>query len=238
VDGWNTQGLEEIVVGKRRLRAKRRRGAGRGRVLAIVLIIVALLGLAGGGYYWFTRPRGLSALPNPAVVAPGGFRTNIDAKDTITVGLEIRNIADVPVTVISARITPPRGLTQVALVVVPPGTDNQNFTLGGTLPASQPVELGTKAGNRNAIVEARFTVACRSVPAQDEPVGEEIFVTIQVGSETRVEELTPPALGDVPWLTATAQRLCHDPVPTASADPPLPPLPPLPAVSTSPSPAH
>ncbi len=41
-----------------------------------------------------------------------------------------------------------------------------------------------------------------------------------------MEELTPPVIGDVPWLTASAHRICDDPTvdrgaraagPTASA---------------------
>jgi len=48
-----------------------------------------------GGYYLF-RPTGLAALPEQSVGGAGGFRASIGAKNTITVGLEIRNAADVP----------------------------------------------------------------------------------------------------------------------------------------------
>jgi hypothetical protein len=233
VDGWNAEGLDEIIVGKRRLRAKRRRNDGRGRSWATGTIIVALVGLIAGGYYWFTRPTGLAAIPYPAVVAPGGYRALVGDKNTITVGLEVRNVADAPVTLLSARITPPSGLTQVDLSIMSPGPDNEGFALDGDLATSGPVELGTGATDRNAVIVARFRVSCHGLPASDAPTGEEIFVTIQVGSDQRVEELTPPAVGDVQWLTATALRLCQDPVSTGSAPPPLPPLP-APTAGSSP----
>jgi hypothetical protein len=191
-------------------------------VTGVVVVIVA--GLAVGGYYLF-RPSGLAALPDQAVVAPGGFRASIGAHNTINVGLEIRNAADVNLTIVSAKIVPPAGLTSVNLAVVPTGDGNKGFTLDGDLPPAAPVELGTDATNRNGIIAARFTVDCKGLLATPGPTGEQILVTVRVGTEERVEELTPPVVGDVPWLTATATRVCHDPVPTGTAGPPLPPLP-------------
>jgi hypothetical protein len=46
-----------------------------------------------------------------------------------------------------------------------------------------------------------------------------------VAGTEREEELTPPVVGDVQWLAASAQRVCTDPVPTGTqgGDQPLPP---------------
>ena len=107
-------------------------------VLGVVVVVVA--GLAVGGYLLF-RPSGLAALPEQAIVAPGGFRASIGANNTITVGLEIRNAADVPLTVVAARIVTPAFLTKVKLTVVPTGDGNKGFTLEGDLPPANPVEL-------------------------------------------------------------------------------------------------
>jgi hypothetical protein len=221
------------MVGKRRLRPKRRRTHGRSYTATVTIsVILALTGLAAGGYYWLHRPRGLAALPNPAVVAPGGFRTAIGAEKTITVGLEVRSVADVPLTLVDAKITPPAGLTQLSISIIPPGSENEGFTLDGPLPASTPVPLGIGSTDRNAVLAARFSVNCAAMAPPDSPTGEEIFVTIQVGQARRVEELTPPVVDDTPWLTATARQLCLNPLPTGSAEPPLPPLP---ATTTAPA---
>jgi hypothetical protein len=158
-------------------------------------------------------------------VAPGGFRASIGANKTITVGLEIRNAADVALTVVAARIVAPAGLTSVKLTVVPVGDENKGFALEGDLPPATPVDLGTEPTNRNGIIAARFTVDCAGLLAAGASTGEQIFVTVQVGKEQREEELTPPVVGDTPWLTATAKRVCLDPISTATAAPPLPPLP-------------
>ncbi len=226
VAGWETEESEEIVVGKRRMRFGRRRSQ-QGPLTTIITIIVAVvvMGLAVGAYLWLTRPTGLAALPNPAVVPPGGFRASIGADNTITVGLEVRNTADVPITLIEARIVAPAGLTSVQLSIIPTGEGNEGFALDGDLPPAAPVVLGTTATDRNAIIAARFTVDCAGLLAAGGDTSEQIFVTVKVGDEQRVEELTPPAVGDLPWLTATGQRACLDPVTTASPEPPLPPLP-------------
>jgi hypothetical protein len=219
--GWNTDGQDEVVVGKRRMRARRR------PVLWTVTVVVVLILAAGayGAYRWLNRPTGLAATPSPAVVAPGGFRASIGDNNTITVGLEVRSVANAPLTLVAARIVPPSGLTGQEVTIVPPGEGNVGFTLEGPLPASQPVTLGTAGADRNAVVAARFTVDCTALPAPEDPTGEQIFVTIRIGDEHRDEELTPPVVDDVPWLTATALRVCRDPLPTASPEPPLPPLP-------------
>ena len=206
------------------MRVGRRRSHIRGlRWIVTGVVVVVVAGLAIGGYYMF-RPSGLAALPDQAIVAPGGFRASIGANNTITVGLEIRNAAEMPLTILSARIVPPAGMKSVKLTVVPTGDGNKGFTLDGDLPAATPVELGTDAANRNGIIAARFTVDCASVVAGVAGTLEQIFVTVQVGEEQRVEELTPPVVGDIAWLTATANRVCLDPIPTGSAEPPLPPL--------------
>lgn len=206
------------------MRTGRRRSRIRGlRWIVTAVIVVVVGGLTYGGYLMF-RPTGLAALPERAVVAPGGFRASIGANNSITVGLEIRNAADVPVTIVGAKIVAPTGLTSVGITVVPSGDGNKGFTLDGELPPHTPVELGTDAANRNGIIAARFTVDCAGLSATQGPTGEEIVVTIQVGNEQRTEDLTPPVVGTVPWLTATANRLCLDPVPTGPAPTPLPPL--------------
>jgi hypothetical protein len=221
--GWNVDDQDEVVVGKRRMRAKRRRPSRRA-VVWIVVVVLVLGGAAFGAYRWFNRPTGLAATPVPAVVAPGGFRASIGAANTITVGLEVRNITDVPLTLIDARVVPPPGLTELEVTIAPPGEGNVGFTLDGPLPAIEPVRLGTDGADRNAVVAARFSVRCDALPTPDAPTGEQIFVTIRIGDERRDEELTPPVVDDVPWLTATALRVCSDPVPTESPEPPLPPL--------------
>jgi hypothetical protein len=195
----------------------------RTAIIAAVALVVA--GAAVGGYFWFIRPTGLAALPNPAVVAPGGFRASIGADNTITVGLEVRNTTDVPLTLTEARVVPPAGLKLVKLAVIPTGPDNSGFALEGDLPAGTSVNLGTQTADRNAIIAARFTVDCAKIPTDRTFTGEQIFVTIQVGQEQRTEELTPPVVGETPWLIATARRVCLDPVPTGTAEPPLPALP-------------
>jgi len=193
--------------------------------LGAIAVVVALLGLAAGGYYWFTRPSGLAAIPNPAVIAPGGFRASVGDDRTITIGLEIRNTANLPLTVVGAQITPPPGLTRAAMSIIPTGPENEGFTLEGELPALTPVQLGTEPIDRNAILAARFKVDCARLAAADDAFHEQIFVTIQIGDEQRVEELTPPVVGDLPWLMATAQGACTDPLPTGTPEPPLPTLP-------------
>jgi hypothetical protein len=224
--GWNIDDQEEVVVGKRRKRAKRRRVVRRPVLWTIILVVVLVLGgTAYGAYRWFNRPTGLAATPNPAVVAPGGFRASIGDNNTITVGLEVRSVADTPLTLVDARVVPPPGLTALEVTIAPPGEGNVGFALDGPLPAIEPVRLGTDGADRNAVLAARFSVQCDALPAPDGPTGEQIFVTIRLGDERREEELTPPVVDDVPWLTASAQRVCQDPVPTTSPEPPLPPLP-------------
>jgi hypothetical protein len=206
------------------MRTGRRRSRMRGlRWIVTGVIVVVVGGLAYGGYLAF-RPSGLAALPDRAVLAPGGFRASIGANNSITVGLEIRNAADVPITIVGARIVAPAGLTSVDTTVVPSGDGNKGFTLDGALPPHTPVQLGTDAADRNGIIAARFTVDCKGLTATQGPTGEQIVVTIRVGNEQREEELTPPVVGTAPWLTATANRLCLDPVPTGPAPTPLPPL--------------
>jgi hypothetical protein len=226
VDVWSPEETGEIVVGRRRMRGGRRRYHVPGhRPLIIAAIALVVAGALVGGYFWFIRPKGMAALPNPAVVAPGGFRASIGDANTITVGLEVRNVTDTPLTLVEARVVPPAGLTLVKLSVAPTGPENEGFALEGDLPASTSVNLGTAVADRNAIIAARFTVNCAELPKADAFSGEQIFVTIQLGQEKRTEELTPPVVGDMPWLTATARRVCLDPVPTGSAEPPLPVLP-------------
>jgi hypothetical protein len=226
VDGWKSDEHDDIIVGRRRMRAGRRRTpTSRLRWPIIGIVVLLVLGGAVYGVLWLRKPRGLAALPNPTVATPGGFRASIGSGNTITVGLQVRNVANVPITLTQARIVAPTGLSGVAITLVPTGEDNQGFALDGTLPVSAPVRLGTDVADRNAIIVARFVVDCGAVPANGVPGGEQIFVTVEVDQQQREEELTPPAVGTVPWLTATARRMCTDPLPTTSAKPQLPPLP-------------
>jgi hypothetical protein len=226
VDGWSSDDTETIAVGDRRMRVRRRRGRVGGIRPIIIVGVVALLAAAGVGYYfWSNQPTGLAALRGPAIVAAGGFQASVGANQTITVGLEIRNVTDVQVTVVAARIVAPTGLTTLALTIVPPGEQNKNFGLSGDLPPAAPVELGTNGIDRNAIVAARFRVDCAALPASNAPTGEQIFVTVRVGAEQREEELTSPVVGTTPWLTATARSACVQPSASGSIPTPLPPLP-------------
>jgi hypothetical protein len=237
VDGWREEETNEqdgMVVGRRRMRIGRRRfPASRLRWAAIAIVAVLVAGAGVVGVVWLNRPTGLAALPNPTVVTPGGFRASIGANDTITVGLEVRNVADVAITVVEARILAPAGLTSIALTVVPTGPDNIGFALEGDLPPTSAVQLGVATADRNAIIAARFKVDCSRLLTTGGATGEQIFVTIKVGDASRTEELTPPVVDGVPWLTATAHRACVNPVPTSSAQPPLPPLPDQSVRSTS-----
>jgi len=226
VDGWSSDEQDDVIVSRRRMRTGKRRtpvSRLRGPIIAIVVLLV--LAGAAYGFLWLRKPKGLAALPNPAIATPGGFLAYIGSGNTITVGLQVRNVANVPVTLAQARIVPPSGLAKVIVTQVPTGEDNSGFALAGTLPASAPVRLGTGVSDRNAIILARFTVNCSQLPASGVPGGEQIFVTVQVDQQQREEELTPPAVGTVPWLTATARRLCTDPLPATSGQPQLPPLP-------------
>jgi hypothetical protein len=223
--GWNTDDQDEVVVGKRRRRTDRPRLL-RPRGLAIVIVVALVVAGAGYAVYrWSTRPTGLAAAPNPAVVAPGGFRSSIGENNVITVGLEVRSVAEEPLTLVAARVVPPAGLTALEVTLAPPGDGNVGFALEGPLPAIENVTLGTNGADRNAVLAARFSVDCDALPAPDAPTGEQIFVTVRIREEQRDEELTPPVVDDVPWLTATALRACRDPLPTISPEPPLPPLP-------------
>jgi hypothetical protein len=186
---------------------------------------VVLGGVGYGFYRYGQRPTGLAALPNPAVIAPGGFRSSVGTDSTITVGLEIRNTTDVDVSVISARILTPAGLSSVEVALIAPGEGNRGFALDGPLPSTGTVTLGTEATKRNGILAARFKVDCAALPRTGAPTGEQIFVTVKLGGEQREEELTSPVVNGSPWLTATARRACVDPTATVPAPSPLAPLP-------------
>jgi len=215
-----------MVVGRRRSRTGKRRVHVRGlRSVVTGVVIVVLAGAGVATYYAFFKPTGLAALPDPAIVAPGGFRASIGANNVITVGLEVRSAADVPLTLLSAKVVAPAGLTSTALAIIPAGDGNAGFALEGDLPTTTRVDLGTDANTRNAVIAARFKVDCNAFLATGAPNGEQIFVTIQVGQEQRTEELTPPVVGDTPWLTSTARTVCTSALPTNSPGQPLPPLP-------------
>ena len=194
-----------------------------------VLAIVVLFVVGGVIFYLKTRPTGLAALPPQAIDAPGGFNATVGTDNTVTIGLEVRNETSVPVTLVSARIVAPAGLTNTALTIMPTGNNNQGFALGGQLPKMQPIQLGTSASTTDAIVAARYTVNCKQLLANPASVDEAIFVTIEVDGEQREEEITPPVVGTVQWLTAAAQRVCLDPVPTGGST--IQPLPPQPGSS-------
>jgi hypothetical protein len=223
VSGWDD--TETILVGDRRMRVRRRRARRRGVNGWLVFAVVVVLAAVGTGVFLFLRrPQGLAAINGPAVVAPGGYQAKIGANKTITVALEIRNVTDRAVTVLSARIVPPSGLTQVALSVFSPGNQNQNLNLDGDLPTSAPVTLGTNGVDRNGIVAARFQVVCNALPPTTGVTGERIFVTVQVDSDQAEEELTSPVSNGVPWLTATARGACVQPTGPVTVPSQLPPL--------------
>jgi hypothetical protein len=184
--------------------------------------VVVVVGLGVGAVLWFNRPTGLAALPPQAIDSPGGFRSTINSADTFTVGINLQNTADEQVTLVSARIIAPVGLTNTDLSVLPVGPENAGFTLNGDLTPGGSVRLGP---GEDAVVAARYKVDCQQLLASAQPTDEQIFVTIQVGTEQREEEITVPVVGDIPWLTATGTRTCIDPVPTGSAEPPDPPDP-------------
>lgn len=224
MSGWDD--TETILVGDRRMRVRRRRPPRR-RVnpWAVVAILVVLVAAGAGTLLYVNRPQGLQTVEGPAIVAPGAFQAKVGADSTITVALEIRNATDMDITVLSARVIPPAGLTQTALSVLPPGDQNRNLNLDGELPPSSPVTLGTDGLDRNAIVAARFRVDCEEQPPTTGATGEQIFVTVRLGADQREERLTPPVLNGTPWLAATARSACVQPTVTGELPTPLPPLP-------------
>ena len=198
------------------------------RLVWVLAVVVLLAAGVGAATLWWRRPAASAPTQQEDVIEPGGYRAAIQPRNVITLGLQVQSIANEPVTLVQARITAPRGLTKMALTIVPVGQDNQGFALEGDLPASTPVRLGTDDATRSAIVAARFKVDCNALLATDSTAAdddEQIFVTVQVGQAEHEEELTPPAVGDLPWLTAAAQRACLDPVPTGKPESPLPALP-------------
>jgi hypothetical protein len=223
VDGWDTSDIEEIRVGARRMRVGRRRARKGPNPLTVTLVVLVLLAAAaGGGYLLFFRD-GNKGIPDPAVVATGARKADLGPNNTVTIGLEVRNATNLPVTLLQARIVAPAGLTSTALTIMQPGTDNAGFDLTGDLPPSMPVELGTNDNNRSAIVAARFTVDCAGLLAPGAS-GEQIFVTIQVAGQQREEEIAPPVVGNRPWLEASARQLCGAPLETTTSEKPLPAL--------------
>jgi hypothetical protein len=219
VDPWAPD-ESTVIRSKRRGRPKRRRVERRVWVWALRIgAAVVAIGLVVGAVWWFNRPTGLAALPAQAMDSPG-FRSTINTPDTFTVGLNVRNTASDRVTLVGARILAPVGLTGTAQSILPAGPENAGFALTGELQPGGPVALDP---GQDAVIAARYKVDCQLLLASAEPTDEQIFVTIQVGTEEREEEIVVPVVGDVPWLTATATRTCIDPVPTGSAEPPDPP---------------
>jgi len=218
--------IEEILVGDRRMRVRRRRPP-RLRVNPwIVVAVVVVLVVAGIGVYLFReRPTGLQAVAGPVVVAPGGYQAKVEPDSTITVALEIRNVSDERVTVVGARVVPPAGLRPLGVSVLSPGEHNRNLTLTGDLPPSSPVTLGTTGVERNAAVVARFRVECADVSATATTSGEQVFVTVRLGNDQREEQLTPPVVDGFPWLAAMARNACAGSSPGDEPPTPLPPLP-------------
>ena len=208
------------------MRVNRRRARRRRVNPWIVPAAVAVLAAAGvGGYLWQHRPQGLDAVAGSAIVASGAYQSKVGDAGSITVAVEIRNVADEPVTVVGARVVPPSGLPRTGLTVLRPDPRNSNLNLADDLPALAPITLGTNGVDRNGMVVARFSVACDDLPPATGATGEQMFVTVRLGADEREEELTPPVHGGTPLLTATARSACNQPTATGTAEPPLPPLP-------------
>lgn len=218
---WDAE--DDIMVGKRRRRAKRRMDERRPVAwIGGTVAVVAAIALGVVAYVYFNRPSGLAALPDPAVAA-GTYRTRISEDNrSMTVGLEIRNTTEESLTVVAARIVAPRGVKAEALSIVPPGPENEGFQLLDELPAAAAVTLEQ---NQSAVLTARYTIDCKALPKASEPQDEQVHVTIRIGEDQREDELIPPAIGELPWLTETALRACNDPVSTASPGPPNEPQP-------------
>jgi hypothetical protein len=217
--------IESIVVGDdHRMRVRRRLvPARRIRPLAVIAAVVVTAGAAVGVYLFQSRPEGFAAVDGAAVVSAGAYQSKI-AGDTITVAMEIRNVTDETVTVVSARIVAPTGLTQLAIALLAPGERNRNLNLDAELPALTPVTLGTAGVDRNGFVAARFQVDCAGLPPTTGVTGERVFVTVRLGDDQREEELTPPVLGGTPWLTATGRNACQQPGTPTAIPTPLPTL--------------
>jgi len=116
------------------------------------------------------------------------------------VGLEIRNAAT-PVTIVAAKIVP-RPSDSTAITVVPTGEEDKGFTLDVTSPRLAR-STRHRCRHRNGIIAGRFTVDCGGLLAPRPPRrADPRHHPGRYGA--RVEELTPPVVGDVPWLTATA----------------------------------
>ncbi|GAA1797114.1 hypothetical protein GCM10009682_18460 [Luedemannella flava] len=222
MDAWAPE--ENLNIGKRRAqRMKRRMEEKRPVAWTLrILVVLVVLALAGGAVWWFTRPSGLATLPPQALDTPGGFRSDIGEDNTVTVGVTITNTATKPVTVGRARIVAPPGVKSLSVGLVAAGDGNAGFELNGDVPKGGELTL---TPGQAAIIVGRFTVTCGTVIASAEPTDEQIFATVQVDGESREEELDVPVVGDMPWLTATAQRSCLDPVPTGDPGGPLKPLP-------------
>lgn len=223
MSGWDDGGDDDddIMVGKRRRRAKRRMDERRpGAWIGGTLAVVVLIGLGVAAYIWLNRPTGLATLPDPAVAA-GTYRTQLaEDNSAMTVVLEVRNASEETLTVVAARIVPPPGLTAQALSLGPTGPENEGFQLDNELPAPTAVRLEP---NQSAVLAARYTIDCKALPKANEPPDEQIYVTVRIEEEQREDELVPPAWGELPWLTATAERACKDPLTTATPEPPAGP---------------
>jgi hypothetical protein len=103
--GWLNAGHEEIVAGAAACgSAGGDRGAAEGWV--VLLILAVLAGCRCGRVRLVQPPDRPGGDPNPALVAPGGFRRR-PGRQAITIGLEIRNTADIPVTVIGPASSRP-----------------------------------------------------------------------------------------------------------------------------------
>jgi hypothetical protein len=93
VDGWSSEEQDDIIVGRRRMRVGRRR-IPVSRLRWPIIGIIGLVVLAGAVYGITAAPPGARGAAEPAIATPAVPRLH-GSGNTITVGLQVRNVANV-----------------------------------------------------------------------------------------------------------------------------------------------